>query len=184
MKVITLLGSPKKNGNTASVLGGLEAALQERGWETVRFHIPALDIAGCTGCGACQAPGAGGCRQKDDCREVFSAMAAADGLVYATPLYGWDFTGQMKQFLDRHFSLQTGFGTPNHHASLAGRRAILLVTCMGPVEGNADLIQDIFNRFCNYSGMENRGQFVISRKAGIDAAVIERAGATMADALT
>jgi multimeric flavodoxin WrbA len=184
MNIITLLGSPKEQGNTAFALNGLETLLTERGQSTTRFHIAGMSINGCRGCGACQQASAEGCCQEDDCREVFEAMTAADGIVYATPLYGWDFSGQMKQFLDRHFSLQTGFGTPAYRSALAGRRSLLLVTCFGEVEGNADLIQDIFDRFCQYTGMKNCGKFVLTRKALSDADAVERTALAMADALS
>jgi multimeric flavodoxin WrbA len=77
-------------------------------------------------------------------------MLAADAVIYSTPLYCWGFSSQMKALIDRHYCLVTGFGTPDHRSLLAGKPVALLVTCAGPVEGNADVIQTLFNRLCQF----------------------------------
>jgi NAD(P)H-dependent FMN reductase len=184
MKFITIMGSPRKSGTTARVLDTLEARLSQQSHEISRVSIAEMDISGCEGCGECQKnPGSWTCRQKDDCRAVFDAMRSADGVVYATPLYGWDYAGQMKLFLDRHFCLVNGYGSASHCSALAGLRSLLLVTCAGPEKGNADLIQQAFDRFCGYTAMENRGKLVLSAKTGITDEAVLAAAETMADSL-
>jgi multimeric flavodoxin WrbA len=72
-------------------------------------------------------------------------MLAADLLVYASPLYAWDFTAQMKALFDRHYCLMKWNSQP-YFSLMQGKRAALLVTCGDGVEDNADLIQVIFKR--------------------------------------
>jgi multimeric flavodoxin WrbA len=110
-------------------------------------------------------------------------MLSADGVVYASPLYGWGFAGQMKLFLDRHFCLVNGYGTPAHHSALAGRRAVLLVTCAGAENVNADLIKDVFDRFCHYAVLENRGKHVLPARSGVDAERVRAIVSTVADSI-
>jgi multimeric flavodoxin WrbA len=81
---------------------------------------------------------------------VFERMLAADAVIYSTPLYCWGFSSQMKAFIDRHYCLVKGFGTSDHRSLMAGKPVALLVTCAGPVEGNADVIQTLFNRLCHF----------------------------------
>ena len=65
MNIITLLGSPKEQGNTAFALNGLEGLLTKRGQSTTRFHVAGMSINGCRGCGACQQASAEGCQPGD-----------------------------------------------------------------------------------------------------------------------
>jgi multimeric flavodoxin WrbA len=150
MNILTLLGSPRHEGNTAAVLAMVEDELSGR--HTVeRFNITALRINGCLGCGVCQnTDDRPGCAQQDDAPRVFERMMAADAVVYASPLYCWDFTAQMKALIDRHFCLVTGAGTPAHQSLIKDKPAALLVTCAGPVKNNADVIQTLFDRICGF----------------------------------
>jgi multimeric flavodoxin WrbA len=162
MKVTTILGSPKKNGNTAKVLNVLEELLAIQGHEVDRIHIVDYEVKGCQGCGACQkVTDKPGCVQKDEAEAVFKRMITSDAVIYASPLYGWDFTSQMKPLLDRHFCLATGFGSPNHISLLEGKRTALLVTCGGPVEKNTDLIQKLFARMNKYTKCHVVGKYVL-----------------------
>lgn len=162
MKVTTILGSPKKKGNTAKVLGRLEEELKNKGHEVDRVNIVDRDINGCLGCGTCQSvPDEPGCVQKDDAVSVLENMMSADALVYASPLYCWGFSSQMKALIDRHFCLITGYGSPEYKSLLDGKRTALLVTCAGPIENNADLIQDVFDRFNDYLNCKVVGKYVV-----------------------
>ena len=161
MKVMTILGSPKKNGNTAKVLGMFES-LVSKGHEVERVNIVDADVKGCVGCYACQQnPDEPGCVQKDDAVSIFERMMGADTVVYASPLYAWSFSSQMKAFLDRHLCLVTGYDTEDYKSLFAGKRIALLVTCGGPVEGNADLIQTIFERLSDYGNCNVIGKYVV-----------------------
>ena len=46
-----------------------------------------------------------GCVQKDDAIAIIDRLLAADVIIYATPLYVWDFSSQMKALLDRQYCL-------------------------------------------------------------------------------
>jgi multimeric flavodoxin WrbA len=88
MKVTTILGSPRKKGNTAKVLTWCEGELVDRGHEVDRLNIADLEVKGCLGCGTCQEkPDEPGCVQKDDALRVFERMMAADAVIYTSPLY-------------------------------------------------------------------------------------------------
>jgi multimeric flavodoxin WrbA len=161
MKVMTILGSPKRNGNTAKVLEQFESLITD-GHDVDRVDIANYNVTGCVGCHSCQkVSDEPGCVQKDDAASIFERMMESDVLVYASGLYCWNFTSQMKAFLDRHFCLVTGYGTPNYKSLLDGKRAALLVTCGGPVEDNADLIQIMFDRMVNYCKGNIIGKYIV-----------------------
>jgi multimeric flavodoxin WrbA len=70
---------------------------------------------------------------------VFEKIISADAIIYASPLYSFDITAQLKPLVDRHISL-------SNTSLLNGKRMALLITCAGQEEGNADLVQEFFRR--------------------------------------
>ncbi|MGD9107301.1 MAG: flavodoxin family protein [Desulfobacterales bacterium] len=161
MKIITIFGSPRKKGNTAKVLSMFEGNV-ERKHEVERINIAQYKVGGCLGCLKCQErKGEPGCAQNDDALTIFDKMIQADAIVYASPLYCWSFTSQIKPLIDRHFCLVTGYGTPDHNSLIGGKPAALLVTCAGPIEGNCDAIQGIFSGFSDYTKLMAKGNFIL-----------------------
>ncbi|MCG6879203.1 MAG: flavodoxin family protein, partial [Deltaproteobacteria bacterium] len=105
MKIVTILGSPKKKGNTGTVLSLLEDKVKKE-HEIERIHITQYNVGGCLGCYKCrEKKDEPGCVQKDDALTIFEKMIQADAIVYASPLYCWSFTAQMKPLIDRHVCL-------------------------------------------------------------------------------
>lgn len=150
MKIATVMGSPKRHGKTATALGFLEKNLLSQGHDIDRINVTDYHINGCLGCYACmQNKNAAGCIQKDDAEQVLMRISSADVVIYASPLYCFDLTAQMKPLVDRSFCL-------SNTSLLDGKRIALLVTCAGQEEGNADLVQEFFRR--GFDG-ENKGMF-------------------------
>jgi multimeric flavodoxin WrbA len=162
MKVATLMGSPRKKGNTARVLELFETLLTKNGHEIDRINIVDYEVKGCLGCQACQdVKHELGCKQEDDAVTIFKRVSQADAVVYASPLYTYSFPAQMKALVDRQNCLVKGSGTPEATAVLKGKRTALLVTCGGPIEDNADLIQEAFQRESQYQQMNVVGTYVV-----------------------
>jgi multimeric flavodoxin WrbA len=140
MKILTVLGSPRRTGKTAQVLGEFEKIMTAGGHEIERINLTEHRINGCLGCYACMArKDAPGCVQKDDVPMIFEKLAAADAVVYASPIFCFDMSAQMKTLIDRHFCLLSA-PIPDR------KKTALLLSCAGPAEGNADLAQEIFRR--------------------------------------
>jgi multimeric flavodoxin WrbA len=150
MKILTIMGSPKKKGKTHGALKLFEENMTAHGNDVERINITDYNINGCLGCYACmEKKDEPGCIQKDDALSVFDKMAAADTIVIASPLYSFDLTAQLKPFVDRCFSL-------SNTTILNKKRLALLITCTGQIENNADLVQEFFRRA--FDG-ENGGMF-------------------------
>jgi len=161
MKIITILGSPKTKGNTAKVLSMFEGNVGKK-HDIERINITRYKVGGCLGCYKCkEIRDEPGCVQKDDALIIFDKMIQADAIVYATPLYCWSFTSQMKPLVDRHFCLVSDDGTPDHDSLISGKSAALLVSCAGPIEGNCDAIQHIFAGFTDYLKLTAKGNFIL-----------------------
>lgn len=162
MKIVTVLGSPRKKGNTAKVLGLFEDSVTAKGHDIDRINITSYNLKGCLACDKCQSiVDEPGCVQKDDMLSLFNRMMIADAVVYATPLYWWGFTAQIKTLIDRQYCLVKNYDTPEFKSFLKGKREALLVTCADTIENNADLIPVLFQRKCDYTASNAIGKYIV-----------------------
>ena len=104
MKAIFINGSPRKNGNTASLLAKAMQGAADSGCETRLVHLRDLKFSGCLSCLACKVKGnkcAGLCALRDDLRPVLEETLASDILVIGTPVY-WHYpTALTRAFMER-----------------------------------------------------------------------------------
>jgi multimeric flavodoxin WrbA len=101
MKVLGIVGSPRKGGNTEILVREALAAAKEAGAETEIVLAADKNIAGCDGCSSCRQTGV--CRIKDDMQPLFKQLEAADAIIFGTPVYFHNVTAQAKAIMDRTF---------------------------------------------------------------------------------
>lgn len=160
MQVVTILGSPRKSGNTAAVLERFEESVVSP-HRVQRIDLAGRTVGGCRGCDACQKRKEGpGCVQEDDAAGIFERLLAADAILYATPLYVWSFSAQLKALLDRQYCL-VKYSERGSRSLLAGKLAALLVTCGGTAEHDADLIGPTFERAMSWGQCRVVGTYVV-----------------------
>jgi multimeric flavodoxin WrbA len=162
MQILTILGSPRKHGNTDAVLRRFEVKAVDAGHAVSRVRIVDYDVAGCLGCDACQGdPGDFACAQVDDAEDILRQIQAADLAVYAAPVYCWSVPAQMKALMDRHYcSVKVERGRLVSRL-LDGKRSVLLLTCGGGASDNADLTLPMFEREMDYTGGHIAGMYVL-----------------------
>ena len=162
MRIVTILGSPRKKGFTSSVLGVMEDQFRANGHDLRRINITEFDVKGCTSCYKClKKSDKLVCSLKDDALKIFGKMLKADVIVYSSPVYCWSWTAQIKTLVDRHFCLVKNYGTPDHRSFLENKKSALIVTCGGPVENNADLLVKAYNNLMDYVKIPNPLNLVI-----------------------
>lgn len=162
MKVVSILGSARMNGNTATVLGWIEEKLSAGGHEVERVNVVDYDMSGCTGCNTCKLePHEPGCIIEDDVDMLLKKLIGADLALFATPLYCWGFSAQLKTLLDRCYSLKKP-GTDGGFSLVAGKRLALLVTSAGPYENNADVLEMPFDRIARFTQTEVAGKLFLT----------------------
>ncbi|MFH1502767.1 MAG: flavodoxin family protein [Candidatus Eisenbacteria bacterium] len=161
MKVLTLMGSPRHEGNTAAILRMFEERMSSHGHDVQRVNLSDLDVTGCRACYACRGnTEAHGCVLQDDALKLLDRLISADAIVYATPLYMWGIASDLRALMERHVSLVKGYMTPDYKSLVDGKKAALLVACAGSIEGNADVVQDVFDRFSTYARFDVTGTYV------------------------
>ena len=150
MKIVLLQGSARKKGNTAKVLGWVEEELAGLGHGVESIYLNSKNLKGCLACGKCKEhPDRIGCVQTDDIPEILEKMVQAQAVVFASPLYFWGVSAQLKTVIDRTYSLYTNYHQPGHASLVEGQRQALLVTGAGPWENNAEAAFTAFSRIQN-----------------------------------
>jgi multimeric flavodoxin WrbA len=99
MKVLGIGGSPRRGGNTDTLLERFLQGAAGEGAEVKSLFARDLKIAGCFHCDACYEKGI--CRVKDDMQTVYLEMESADRIVMASPLQFMSVTAQLKAPIDR-----------------------------------------------------------------------------------
>jgi multimeric flavodoxin WrbA len=101
MKVVAFNGSPRRDGNTATLLGVVLKELYDQGIETELVHLKG-PISGCIACNKCFEKGNGKCaRDKDIVNQCIQKMTLADGIILGSPTYFADLTPELKALIDR-----------------------------------------------------------------------------------
>jgi multimeric flavodoxin WrbA len=151
MKIVLLQGSARKKGNTARVLGWVEQELKNQDHDVQSIYLANKHLNGCLGCARCKdvpknAGGKIGCIQKDDIPGILAQMVHAQAVIFASPLYFWGVTAQLKAVIDRSYSLYTQYHQPDHASLVEGQRQALLMTGGGPWDNNAEAAFTAFSR--------------------------------------
>lgn len=101
MKVLGIVGSPRKGGNTEILVAEALAEARKAGAETDIFLVADKTINGCDGCHSCVKTGV--CRIKDDMQTLYQQMGEADAIIFGSPVYFGNVTAQTKAIIDRTF---------------------------------------------------------------------------------
>lgn len=99
MKITILMGSPSRNGSTAILCGEFVRGAEEAGHTCEIIDVCHGNIHPCTGCVACGYEGP--CVQKDDMEVIRKKLLQSDMVVFATPLYYYGMSAQLKTVVDR-----------------------------------------------------------------------------------
>lgn len=108
MNIYAINGSPRKNGNTATLLqkalDGVKESVKNQEIEAEIIHLYDYNYTGCKSCFSCKLLGGksyGKCIIKDDIQEIIEKVSQADGLIFGSPTYFGNISGQLQAFLER-----------------------------------------------------------------------------------
>ena len=98
-KVLIISSSPRQGGNSETLAASFARGAQEAGHLVETVYLREKQIGFCNGCFACLKLGR--CVINDDAVDIVARMHDADVLVFATPVYYYSVSGQLKTMLDR-----------------------------------------------------------------------------------
>ena len=99
MKVLGLMGSPRRQGNTELLFDKALEGAREAGAEVEKVLVSKLKISPCLEIHACLKDG--NCAIKDDMQLLYKKLLQADHVVFASPIFFYSITSQAKAIVDR-----------------------------------------------------------------------------------
>ncbi|WP_069592579.1 flavodoxin family protein [Methanosphaera sp. WGK6] len=99
MKVVTLMTTYNRNGNTRKIVDRLTTGIKDAEGSNEILYMGDYNIGFCTGCGTCKS--GGGCVLDDDYNKLLDKIRQADYFIFSAPIYYGDLAAQSKVFIDR-----------------------------------------------------------------------------------
>ena len=152
MKILVLTGSPRKGGNSATLADNFIKGAEEAGHKVVRFDAAFKNVHPCIGCNKCEMDGP--CIFKDDFEFVREHIVDADAVVFATPMYYFGISAQLKAVIDRFYAINGKIHRP--------KKAVLLLTYANTSDSEAEPIKKHYEVLLNYLGWQDAGQVIAS----------------------
>ena len=135
MRVMAFNGSPRKNNNTAELLGKALEGAASRGAETELVHLSDVNFRGCMSCFACKLKGGesyGRCALRDGLTPLLSRAEEADAVVIGSPNYIGSPSALSKAFLERFLYPYVVYDA--NLSSLAKKKPVGFIYVMGSSE--------------------------------------------------
>jgi multimeric flavodoxin WrbA len=122
-KVLVLLGSPRKKGNSTTLAHKIIEGAEAGGATVEEIYLHGQDIAACRACYGCLKPENKSCVIDDDMQPIYQKMIDTDAWVIASPVYWFTMSAQMKLCIDRCFALYN-----NNKEAFAGKRVAIAMS--------------------------------------------------------
>ncbi len=159
MKIAILMGSPNRDGSTRILVDSFAQGAEVSGHISDIVEICHMDLHPCTGCVRCGYEGP--CVQKDGMETVRSKLLASDMVVFATPLYYYGMSAQLKTAVDR-------FCAFNGSLNRRHLKSALLTVAWNSDNWTFDALTAHYKTLVRYIGLEDKGM-VLGRGCGTPA---------------
>lgn len=152
MKILILVGSPRRGGNTDTLARAFADGASVHN-EVEIVSVADYKVNPCIGCNSCFSREGNACFQNDDMAKIYEKLKSAELLVIASPVYFYGLSAQLKAVIDRlHTPMRNSF--PIKHLTL------LLVGAASLPE-LFDAIQTQYRLALNFFGLEDAGQILV-----------------------
>jgi len=132
IKILGVVGSKRKNGNTSFLVQRAVEAAKEEGIETEVIFLGDYSIADCTGCEGCKDEFK--CVIDDGMQKIYPRLLEADAIVLGSPTYFYNVSADVKAFIDRCYCFEM-FAADDRsvwmgvNEVLGGKYAVVIVVC-------------------------------------------------------
>lgn len=150
MNILVLTGSPRKNGNSNELATQFIRGAEESGHKVFRFDAAQSRVHPCIACNRCGMDGP--CVFKDDFEIVRERIVPADLVVFATPMYYFGVSAQLKAVIDRFYAINGQIHRP--------KKAVLLMTYANTAPRQAKPIESHYDVLLDYLGWQDAGRVI------------------------
>jgi len=155
-KILVIKSSPRKDSNSSILADEVAAGARKKGAQVETVSLAQLKIGPCKACDSCQKGKVEYCAVQDDMHSLYAKVVEADAIVYATPIYWFTLSAQLKLFMDRCYALMAPQHEQEEGSPLTGKAIVLCATygdddplCSGVVNARGTFID-----FCAYVGAD------------------------------
>lgn len=148
MKILGLIGSPRRGGNTDLLVDQMLHGAESKGHCTDKLYLYDYEILPCIDCRGCKR-GELTCKLDDAMTEIYPRLEASDIIIFGTPVYWYGPTAKMKLLIDR---LRPFIA----NGKLNGKKGLIVVPseegpgCCGP-------LAEMFRMSFEYLGVTTEG---------------------------
>ena len=153
-KIVILLGSARKGGNSAAMAHAFMTAAQAKGHTVIVHNAALMNVGGCHGCETCYSTGKP-CTFGDDFNSIANDLLTADGIVFAMPVYWYSMPGQIKNIIDKMFSFVIG------GKDISGKKTALIACCEESDPTVLDGVRIPYERTAALNNWRDVGQVLI-----------------------
>ena len=154
-KVLGIVGSPRKEGNTDLLVDRVLEGAESRGATVDKVYLKGLNIQECDGCHTCWQ--GKDCSKNDDMNGLYPQIVEHDVIVFGTPVYWYGPTALMKAFIDRFVY----FNCPENRESITGKSAVIAIPFEDDQPEAASLLVTFFQKCFDYLEMKLVGQILV-----------------------
>lgn len=155
MKILVIHGSPRARGNTFKVISEIEKEMKQLDpatvFEWVFLHQEKLEL--CRGCYLCLEFGEDRCPINDSRGAIEAQMKAADGVIFASPVYVANVSALFKNFVDR-------FAYISHRPRFHNKKAMVLCTTGSVAAGIVNIIMTFMLETWGFTVVQKVGAIV------------------------
>lgn len=149
MKILALIGTPRRGSNTDTLVDQILKASETKGHTSDKQYLYDYEISPCIDCRNCKENDFV-CTINDGMKELYPKMEDADLIIFGTPIYWYGPTGKMKLLVDRMRPFVA-------NAKLEGKKAVIVTpSAEGPMICGP--LIEMFRMTFDYLGIEFTGK--------------------------
>jgi multimeric flavodoxin WrbA len=127
-KILAIIGSPKKNGQTIDQVRIFEKILKEKSSIDFEYlYLKDFVVKECLGCNVCFDKGEKFCPLKDDRDKIIEKIELSDGIIWVSPIYSMHISYLLKKLMDR-------FAFLHHRPKFFNKKGFIII-----VKGNSNI---------------------------------------------
>ena len=154
-KVLGIVGSPRKGGNTHILVSQILKGAREMGARTELISLGKLKIRECDACHICWETEV--CRINDGMKGIYRKLMDSDCIILATPMYWFGPSVSMKALIDR----LVYFDCSKNVDKIKGKEVVLATVQAGEDPNTANPLRRMLKMTVDYLGMKLKGKIIV-----------------------
>ncbi|MEM2942634.1 MAG: flavodoxin family protein [Candidatus Bathyarchaeia archaeon] len=158
MRVLGVVGSPRRGGNTEILVDEVLRAARDAGADVEKILLNELEIKPCRAECSDYCKRKGYCKIDDDMLPLYDKLFESDALVLGTPVYWYGPSAQLKAFIDRWYA----FSHPKHIHRMKGKRVVLIAPLEETDTSAAKPLVDMIRKSLDYLEARFHSRMLVS----------------------